>query len=181
MLIKSDKSCLLTIDVQERLMRAVHEGRQVIENCTWLINVATRLDIPVLLTEQYPRGLGHTEPTLLARVPAGAIMEKVHFSCAEEPACMDRINAGGHEQIILTGAEAHVCVLQTALGLLAAGKQVFVVADCTASRHPRNLELALDRMRAEGIRIVSREMVVFEWLHRAGTEMFREISREFLR
>jgi nicotinamidase-related amidase len=108
-------------------------------------------------------------------------MEKVHFSCAAEPACMDRINAGGREQIILTGAEAHVCVLQTALGLLAAGKQVFVVADCIGSRHPRDLELALGRMGAEGVRIVSREMVVFEWLHRAGTEVFREISREFLR
>jgi nicotinamidase-related amidase len=180
-LINSEKSCLLNIDVQERLMTAVHEGHQVIENCAWLITVATRLNIPVLLSEQYPRGLGHTEPTLLARVPADAIMEKVHFSCAEEAVCMDRINAGGREQIILTGAEAHVCVLQTALGLLTAGKQVFVVADCIGSRHPRNLGLALERMRAEGVRIVSREMVVFEWLHRAGTEVFREISREFLR
>ena len=87
----------------------------------------------------------------------------------------------GRDQIVMVGAEAHVCVLQTALDLRAVGKEVYLVADGVSSRSPSDVERALTRMQAEGVRIVSREMVVFEWLHQAGTEQFREISREFLR
>jgi nicotinamidase-related amidase len=181
MLIKTETSCLLIVDVQERLMPAVHEGQRVIESSAWLLRIAARLGVPALLSEQYPRGLGHTVPELAALVPAEAIMDKVHFSCAAEPACLARIEGTGREQIILTGAEAHVCVLQTALGLRASGKRVFVVADGIGSREPGNVDLALERMRAAGVQAVSREMVAFEWLERAGTELFREISREYLR
>lgn len=94
---------------------------------------------------------------------------------------MRRIDATGRDQIVMVGAEAHVCVLQTALDLQAVGKEVYLVADGVSSRSPSDVERALARMQAEGVRIVSREMVVFEWLHQAGTEQFREISREFLR
>ena len=181
MLIDSEKSCLLIIEVQERLMRAVHQSSRVVGNSAWLMKIAARLDVPMLLSEQYPRGLGHTEPDLVALAPDGAIMEKVHFSCAAEPSCLERINNSGREQIILTGAEAHVCVLQTALGLHQLGKAVYVVADAISSRDPINVELALGRLRGAGVAVVSREMVAFEWLHRAGTDDFREISRDFLR
>jgi len=108
-------------------------------------------------------------------------MEKLHFSCAAERDCMRRIDALGREQIVVIGAEAHVCVLQTVLDLRAVGKEIYLVADAVSSRSPRDVELALERMRAEGVRVVSREMVAFEWLHQAGTDRFREISREFLR
>ncbi len=108
-------------------------------------------------------------------------MEKTHFSCAAELECMRRIDALGRDQIVMIGAEAHVCVLQTALDLRAVCKDVYLVADGVSSRSPRDVELALERMRAAGVRIVSREMVAFEWLHQAGTDRFREISREFLR
>ena len=94
---------------------------------------------------------------------------------------MRRIDNCGRVQWILAGVESHVCVLQTALELQATGKEVYLVADAVSSRSPRDVELAMDRMRSEGVRIVSREMVVFEWLHQAGTDSFRAISREFLR
>ena len=181
MLMKIETSCLLAVDFQERLMPAVHDTDHIVANAAWLIQIAQRLNVPVLASEQYPRGLGHTVAAIRELLPAEAFMEKLHFSCAAERDCMRRIDALGRQQIIVIGAEAHVCVLQTALDLRAAGRDVYLVADAVSSRSPRNVELALERMRAEGVRVVSREMVAFEWLHQAGDDRFREISREFLR
>lgn len=181
MLMRAEISCLLVVDFQERLMPAIHHGDQVVANGAWLIGIAQRLGVPVLASEQYPRGLGPTVRAIRELLPADAFMEKTHFSCAAELACMRRIDALGRDQIVMIGAEAHVCVLQTALDLRAVCKDVYLVADGVSSRSPRDVELALERMRAAGVRIVSREMVAFEWLHQAGTDRFREISREFLR
>ncbi|MDQ5908856.1 MAG: hypothetical protein QG599_949 [Pseudomonadota bacterium] len=181
MLMNAETSCLLVVDFQERLMPALHDADRTIANAVWLIQIAQRLEVSVLASEQYPKGLGHTVSAIRDLLPAEAFMEKMHFSCAADRDCMRHIDALGREQIVIMGAEAHVCVLQTALGLRATGKDVYLVADAVSSRSPRDVELALERMRAEGVRVVSREMVVFEWLHQAGTERFREISREFLR
>jgi nicotinamidase-related amidase len=174
-------SCLLVVDFQERLMPAVHQSDQVVANGVWLIRIAQRLRVPILASEQYPKGLGHTVAAIRELLPADAFMEKTHFSCAAELECMRRIDLLGRDQVILVGAEAHVCVLQTALDLKMAGKEVYLVADGVSSRSPRDVDLALVRMRAEGVRVVGREMVAFEWLHQAGTGHFRDISREFLR
>lgn len=181
MLMRAETSCLLVVDFQERLMPAIHQADQVVANGVWLIQIAQRLGVPILASEQYPQGLGHTVSAIRQLLPAGAFVEKTHFSCAAELECMRRIDVLDRSQIVLVGAEAHVCVLQTALGLRVAGKDVYLVADGVSSRSPTDVQLALERMRAEGVRVVSREMVVFEWLHRAGTETFRAISREFLR
>lgn len=181
MLMQTERSCLLVIDLQDKLMAAIPDAERVIANSIWLVQIATRLGVPLLVSEQYPPGLGLTVPALRALVPLTAIMEKTCFSCTAEPACQSRLAASGREQWILVGAEAHVCVLQTALGLLAAGHEVYVVADATASRRASDAEQALARLRGEGVRVVSREMVVFEWLHQAGTERFRAISRQFLK
>lgn len=181
MLMRAETSCLLVVDFQERLMPAIHQADQVVENGAWLIRIAQRSSIPILASEQYPKGLGHTVAAIRELLPANAFVEKTHFSCAAELECMRRIDLIGRDQIVLVGAEAHVCVLQTALDLKMAGKDVYLVADGVSSRSPRDVELALERMRAEGVRIVSREMVAFEWLHQAGTDRFREISRDFLR
>jgi nicotinamidase-related amidase len=181
MLIDINRSCLLVIDIQEKLIRAVDECETVIANSAWLIKIATRLGVPLLASEQYPQGLGQTVPALRQLMPPESIMAKTHFSCTAEPACLQRISACGRQQFILIGIETHVCVLQTALGLLEQGKMAYVVADCTSSRRSQDAELALARMRAQGVGIISREMVVFEWLHKAGTSQFREISRDFLR
>jgi nicotinamidase-related amidase len=181
MLIERIKSCLLVVDIQERLLPAINEGERVIENTAWLMQIAQELEVPLLVSEQYPKGLGHTVPALLELTPEGALVEKIHFSCAASPACQERLAAIDREHIVVTGIEAHVCVLQTAIALTATGKQVFVVADAVSSRRARDAELGLERMRAAGVHLVSREMVAFEWLHRAGTAQFREISRRFLR
>ena len=181
MLMRVETSCLLVVDFQERLMPAIHQVDAVVANGVWLIQIAQRLGAPVLASEQYPQGLGHTVAAIRELLPDEAFMTKTHFSCAAERDCMRRIDALDREQIVMIGVEAHVCVLQTALDLRAAGKEVFLVADAVSSRSPRDGELALARMRAEGVRIVSREMVAFEWLHQAGTDRFRAISREFLR
>lgn len=181
MLMRIETSCLLAVDFQERLMPAIHDADRIVANGAWLIQIAQRLGAPVLASEQYPKGLGPTVAAIRTLLPHEAFMAKTHFSCAAERNCMRRIDALGREQIVVMGVEAHVCVLQTALGLRAAGKEVYLAADAVSSRSPRDAELALERMRAEGVRVVSREMVAFEWLHQAGTDQFREISRDFLR
>lgn len=181
MLIEAARSCLLVIDMQERLMAAVQNAEAVIANAHWLMRIATRLGVPVVISEQYPQGLGPTVTVLKETIHESMIMTKTHFSCTTEPACQDRIAACNRDQFIVLGAEAHVCVLQTALGLRAQGKAVYVMADGVASRRAEDRELALTRLRDDGVRVVSREMVAFEWLERAGTNIFKTISREFLR
>lgn len=179
-LLRAAQSTLLIIDEQERLLPAIHEGATVLESSIWLTRVAAKLGIPILASEQYPKGLGKTIPALAAHLPEGSIREKVHFSCVAER-CFIEMNAFKREQFVLAGTETHVCVLQTAIDLRSIGKQVFVVLEAVGSRTAQNRDLGLQRMRDHGVEIVSREMVAFEWLHRAGTEIFREVSRELIR
>ena len=176
MLLSPERSALLVVDVQERLAPAVHAADRVVRNAGILLDSANALGVPVLASEQYPRGLGATVPALRERLPAGAVVEKVHFACTGEPGFVERLDAVGRDQIVLCGMEAHVCVLQTALGLRALGRTVHLVADGVSSRVPDNAELAIARMRDHGVEIVSTEMVVFEWLQRAGTPAFKALS-----
>jgi len=134
----------------------------------------------VLATVQYPKGLGGLVPSLAEVLAADEVLEKIHFSAVAD-GCLEGQEAFGRRQIVITGSETHVCVLQTALDLLARGKEVFVVAEAVGSRRPEDKALALERLRQAGCVIVSREMVAFEWLHRAGTDLFRGVSREFIR
>lgn len=108
------------------------------------------------------------------------VAEKLHFSCVAAK-CLDGLPGSERPQVVVAGTESHVCVLQTVLDLRAQGKEVFVVADAVGSRKPTDKELALARMRGHGVQIVSREMVAFEWLKRAGTDEFRAVSQEFLK
>lgn len=181
MLIEANRSCLLVVDMQKKLLPAIAETETILSNTIWLVRAATRCSVPILVSEQYPKGLGPTVLELSTLLENNAVMEKTHFSCTAEPLCSERIMKGRREQIIVTGIEAHVCVLQTVFGLLENEKEVYVVADSIGSRHTYDKELALARMRAAGIQVVSREMVVFEWLKRSNTPLFREVSREFLR
>ena len=181
MLIDAANSCLLVIDIQEKLVPAVHESDTLIERSRWVIEIAHRLGVPVLASEQYPQGLGRTVAPVAAVLGERPALEKLHFSCAADPGCAAALDALGREQVVIVGMEAHVCVLQTALGLRQQGREVFVVADVVSSRDPEDKDLALARMRQAGVWVVSREMVVFEWLHRSGTDTFREISRNYLR
>lgn len=181
MLMDSARSVLLLVDVQERLVPAVLDHEQVVANCAWLARVAADLGVPVLASEQYPAGLGHTVPALGKYLDGRSLMEKVHFSCASEAGCRERLDDLDRDHVVLAGMEAHVCVLQTALELMDSGRSVFVVAEAVSSRRARSVELALDRMRQAGVWVVNREMVAFEWLRRAGTEQFRSVSKGYLR
>lgn len=180
MLIDAQQSALLVVDVQERLLPAIDDWQRTLDAVIWLVQVARRLEVPVLASEQYPKGLGHTHADVLAVLPVGAVAEKIHFSCLPDE-CLAPLSGSERQQIVVCGTEAHVCVLQTVIDLNLAGKDVFVVADAVGSRTPENKALALERMRQYGIEIVSREMVAFEWLRKAGTPLFREISRDYLR
>lgn len=180
MRIRAEQSSLLIIDLQTRLLPVIEDGQSIIEHSHWLQRIARHLDVPVLLTEQYSKGLGVTVPALRDGVDEQAILEKLDFSAAGDDALFER-PGGERAQFIVCGCEAHVCVLQTVLDLLGRGRQVFVVEEGVGSRRPADKALALARMRQAGAVIVSREMVAFEWLERAGTERFRTISREFIR
>lgn len=181
MLINPEKSCLLVVDIQEKLAPAIFESEELIKNSKWLIEIATILNVPIMTTEQYPQGIGYTVEELKRLLPLDKTMEKTHFSCMAEPSCQKMINESGVEQIVIIGTESHVCVLQTAIQLKQEAFDVYVVEDCVSSRKPADKACALARMRGCGIHIVTREMVVFEWMQKAGTESFRHISKNYLR
>jgi nicotinamidase-related amidase len=180
MLIKADDSALLVVDMQGRLLTLVQDWQRILDNVMWLTRVAQRIGVPVMATEQYPKGLGRTHPELAALFPPGSLAGKNHFSCVAAQ-CLPGLPGAERRQVVVCGIESHVCVMQTSLDLAASGKEVFVVADAVSSRSAEDKHFALERMRHEGIRIVTREMAAFEWLHVAGTELFREVSRNFLR
>jgi isochorismate hydrolase len=147
----------------------------VVDNARTLIKAAARLNVPLLVSEQYRRGLGLTVPELATLVPEEVRVEKMHFSCIGDLNFAERFGAIGRRQAIVAGVEAHVCVLQTVEDLLASDTETFVVADATSSRTERNHAAAMDRLRDSGARIVTTEMVVFEWLAKAGTPEFKEL------
>lgn len=180
MLIKADHSALLVVDMQGKLLTLVQDWQRILDNVVWLVRVAQKVGVPAMVTEQYPKGLGRTHPDLAALFAPASFAEKNHFSCVAA-ACLPGLPGAERRQVVVCGIESHVCVMQTALDLAAAGKEVFVVADAVSSRSAEDKRWALERMRHEGIRIVTREMVAFEWLHVAGTDLFREVSRDFLR
>lgn len=180
MLIDARNSALLLVDIQGKLVPAIAGWQTLLDHVVWLIRVARRLEVPVLACEQYPQGLGPTHPAVAAELPAGCIAAKQHFS-AVAGACHALDQPGGAAQYVVCGMEAHVCVLQTVIELLAGDRQVFVVDEGVGSRRESDKALALARMRDAGAGIVSREMVAFEWLRRSDSALFRDISREFLR
>lgn len=177
MLIERSNSVLLVIDIQARLMPAIHQAEMVELGAVILLDAAARLGIPRLISEQYPKGLGGTMPVVAAAAPDVTPLPKIAFSCAADPAIAAAVAATGRRRLVLAGAEAHVCVLQSALGFKAAGYDVVIVADATSSRRPESKTVALRRAAQAGVTIATVEMVLFEWLGEAGTEEFRAISR----
>jgi nicotinamidase-related amidase len=179
-LIDAPRSQLLVIDLQDRLLPAIHDHEHLLRNVLWLIRAAQKIGVPVAAVEQYPKGLGRTVNGVRELLPDGALAAKLRFS-AVAAECLPPLPGSERPQVVLVGIETHVCLLQTALELVEEGKEVYVVADAVGSRHVEDRDCALARMRQEGARIVTREMVVFEWLAEAGTPLFRAVSREFLR
>lgn len=172
-LIKS-QSLLLIIDIQEKLIPVIHQHEIIKRNINVLIQGAEILDIPMVFTEQYPKGLGHTCSDIHVNENA-VILEKDTFSCMLTPSIAEALQS--YKQIVICGTEAHICVLKTALDLLEQGKEVHIIADGVSSRTPDNKHYALERMRQAGAYIETSEMVLFQWLDVAGTTEFKAISK----
>jgi nicotinamidase-related amidase len=176
-LMEANKSSLLIVDVQDRLLPAMSEPERLIARSSILLTSAAALGLPVTISEQYPKGLGHTVTALHSNT--ATVFEKSAFSCWRDAALKAHFIAmhdGGRPQVVIGGIEAHVCVLQTAIDMAQAGFGVFVVADAVSSRKPESAALAFDRMRDAGVQVVNTEMVVFELLGKAGTAEFKALS-----
>jgi Amidases related to nicotinamidase len=177
MLLQAAHSSLLVVDIQQRLAPAIAGQETLINRAATLIEAAHRLHVPILVSEQYPQGLGHTVGALVPLLQeADQIVSKTHFSCLREPAYADSLRQLGRRQMVVAGMEAHVCVLQTVMDLLQQRFEVYVVADAIGSRVPESRSLAIERMRTAGAAVVTVEMVLFEWLERADRPEFRPVS-----
>ncbi|SDJ22554.1 isochorismatase family protein [Billgrantia gudaonensis] len=181
MRLERNKSLLLVVDLQAGLVPVIDGGDQAVAEASWLGGVAEALDVPVWVTEQNPRGLGGSAPRLLEAVPRHRLWHKVHFSAMSEPDFADALAGSGRYQVVICGTEAHICVLQTGLGLLEAGYEVYWLADATASRRAEEAALARSRMVQAGAVPVSADMAAYEWLERCDGERFKSVHRHFLK
>ena len=178
LLAKANLSQLVIIDMQSKLATAMPPEvmQAVIKNCIMLATAANLLEVPVLMTEQYAKGLGHSVPELLAVLPKVQAVDKLHFSCMGEVKFSRQLTRD-RSQMVLAGMEAHICVLQTALDMLATGKQVLVAEDAIISRNLAHKENAIARMREAGCIISNTESIMFEWLGKAEGDVFKAISQ----
>lgn len=177
--LKPETALLVVIDVQERLCAAMDAQvlAQLAKNAGILLESANELAVPVIFTEQYVKGLGPTLAVLKERAPAAACHEKMTFSCCGNEAFLKQLQDSGRKQIIITGMETHVCVLQTVMDLLEAGFDVHVVKDAVMSRSSDNRQTAIEAMVLAGAVPTSTESVVFQLLKIAGTDSFRKLSK----
>ena len=177
MRILRENSVGLVIDIQERLVPAMEESEVFVENSKKLIQGLQILGLPLLVTQQYTKGLGETIEEVKALIPDFQYIEKKDFSCFDEPVFAEKLAGSGKKTVIICGIESHVCVLQTAIDLKAAGYVPVVVMDCVSSRSFDNVDLAAERFRHEGIMMTSYESVLFELTRSAGAPGFKEISK----
>jgi len=175
--LNKEDAVLLIVDIQERLAVIMKEKDKVVNSCRHLIELAKMQGIPVVVTEQYPKGLGRTLPELQSAVPDYKPIEKTAFNCCGEPAFLTEIKKLGKKQVIMTGMETHICVLQTTIGLLQEGVTVHVVQDAVCSRAKENWKTGIAFMRDAGAVVTCTETVLFQLLKVAGTDEFKKISQ----
>lgn len=172
-------SVLVVIDVQERLCKAMDP--QVLAGLTAsaavLLESAAELQVPVVMTEQYVKGLGETLPELQEKASAAPRFEKMTFSCCGSGEFVEAIRSSGRRQVVITGMETHVCVLQTVVELLDAGYVVHLVQDAVMSRSAQNKQAAIGMMQQAGAVITCTESVLFQWLKAAGSDSFKKLSK----
>lgn len=177
MRILKDRTVALIIDIQERLYPFIFENERLIKNVVKLIEGLKIIGIPIFVTEQYVKGLGSTIETVANVLGSQSRIEKISFSCCDESRVMEGIATSGKEDIIITGIESHVCILQTTIDLIHNGYHPVVVEDCVSSRHENDKRMAIERMREEGAIITTCESVLFELLRFSDSKQFKEISR----
>ena len=182
-MLESRSALLVVVDVQVRLLPSIHEAEETVTQICRLIRGFRITGAPILVTEQYRKGLGETDPRIQEAIAekdpmthqphAFGPLEKMSFSSARDEGFLKALEASGRRQVVLCGIESHVCVHQTALDLLGRGCHVEVVADAVSSRAARNREIALRRLDSEGVKLTTVEMAVFEMLEACGTEAFK--------
>lgn len=175
-LIQNTTTALIVIDFQEKLLPIVQDGEAIVANTNRLIKGAEILNIPIIITEQYPKGLGKTSAEI--NIPTSVLpIEKMCFSCMQSENVLQQLKTMEIKSVILCGVETHICVLKTALEALEIGLEVHVVADAVSSRTNANKQFALERLRQSGAFIVSTEMILFQLIDAAGTDTFKSISK----
>lgn len=174
-----NKAVLMVIDVQEKLCAAMDEKvlHKLTKNISILLDAANELKLPVLVTEQYIKGLGATLPELREKASAALCFEKMTFSCCGSSEFIEKLRATGRTQIIVTGMEAHVCVQQTVIELRDAGFEVHLVKDAVMSRSKQNWQTAIEALTLTGAVPTSTEAALFQLLKVAGTEEFKKLSK----
>ena len=176
LLINRDESALLVVDVQEKLLPHVQDGERMVWQIARMIRGANLMNVPVLATEQYPKGLGPTTPEIKSLLPE-PIPEKLMFSCRECREVSDFLNEKNIQNLVLVGIETHVCVLQTAFDFMSMGWNVFLAVDGVSSRFASDREMAIRRMENSGVVLTTVESLLFEWCEKAGSDEFKQISK----
>lgn len=175
-MLDTENSLLLVIDVQERLVAALDKDI-IVNRAGKLVDAANLLGIPAIVSEQYPKGLGHTVPQIASKLnPSAYVLEKTSFSLLREEGFLEKLKSYGRKQIVICGIETHICVYQTACELVEAGFEVVVPKDACASRNKYEFKQGIDSMRDCGGRVSCVEMVLFEWLKGAKHPKFKEVQ-----
>ena len=176
-LLKTEKTCLLIIDVQKRILPVIKDYELVVENTLKLIKGFKAMGLPIYYTEQYPKGLGPTEEQIVNELDGIKPIEKMTFSCSGAGELFNIFDRKKHSQIVVCGIESHVCVQQTVLDLIENGFQVNLAADAVSSRRKKDYNIALNRMRQHGTEVITTESILFELLNICGTDVFKHVSK----
>lgn len=177
MKIEVNQSMALVVDIQEKLFPHMNQKDLLLENCIKLVKGLKLLDIPFILNEQYPKGLGQTHNSIKELLPHNKVFEKLTFNCCKTDKTKEAIVSSKKKFIIVFGIETHVCVLQSVIDLLKLGFTPVVVSDCTSSRKTNDAEVALRRMEISGAIITTYESLLFELCISAKNKVFKDISK----
>jgi nicotinamidase-related amidase len=177
MKLKNDRSILVIIDVQTKLLSVMYNYPLLLENLKKLIRGAQVLDIPIIYTEQYPKGLGETHPEIACLLTEIEPIAKMAFSCCSENKFIDELHRINRDQVIICGIESHICVYQTCRDLIDKKYEVHLVNDCISSRKLENTELTVSKLQLYGVYPTSVEMALFEMLKDASNDAFKQISK----
>ena len=180
MKILASNSTLMVVDVQEKLLPKIFENEELLKNIIWTVDLAQTIGIPIILTEHCPHKIGTTSFVLREKFNETDIVSKTFFSAVREGNLLQNIQKE-RKQIIVVGTEAHICVQQTVLDLLEFGYQVFILESGVGTRNPNDKERSLQRMQQNGAEVITKDMLAFEWLEKAETELFKKVLNQFIK
>ncbi|MGI6007985.1 MAG: hydrolase [Ruminococcus sp.] len=177
MRIKAADTMAMIVDYQESLMKVMDQGEELVKNAGILIRGLKVLGIPMIITQQYTKGLGNSVAAIYEAAETEEYMEKIAFSSYREQHIMDAVTQTGRKNVIVCGIEAHICVLQTCIDLKEAGYQPILVTDCISSRRKHDKDMGIQRAIQEGVLVTTYESILFELLEKAGSDTFKKISK----